>query len=446
MKLSAEQLLAVQRCIDNATFGCFDPQGAGKTAVGINAAFAYARYPVLITVPAHLIPQWELQLSLWGVPASDIATAPRGCGRFKRLNALTSGAAFTVMSYNTWSDWDYVPLLLANHWQAFIFDESHRLRKGRRGRKGSTSTWEVVQYLRRKSRTKHTHTPIWALTGTPFITNAGDIWPFLWLCNPYRYSNREKWIQETCFTHQGTYKLEIGKVRDKEAFHSALGRYSIRRRWDQLPALASLDRRDIELPVELDPSELARHRSIKKHYYDPSTGTRFESSAEVIHALRRLSVPSKAQAVTEWLTDHPGRVLLLAWYRDTARSLAQAVSKHRHVAYIDGSTSEPNRHKAIAAYKAQRDSVLVGTIGSMKEGWDSLQIGHQVLFAEQHYLSAENEQAVSRVLRRGQSRPVLVTWMYAPKTFDMRVRRLAAKRSENINEALEAFMSEEEWT
>lgn len=447
MHVSAEQQLAVDKLVAaEHTFGCFDPQGAGKTAVAINAAFRRDKFPVLITVPAHLVPQWQLQLNAWGVPDSEIASAPRGCGPFRRLEALQSDAAFCIVSYHTWANWDYVPFILDARWQAFVFDESHRLRKGKRGRRpGSTSMWEVVQLLRRKTKTKHYETPIWPLSGTPLVSNAGDIWPFLFLCNPYRYGNRERFIKDTCYTFQGDYKLEIGAVRDKEAFHSLLGRYSIRRSWRDLPALAGLGRRDIDLPVDLDPSERRRHRTIKREYYDPVTGETLDSAAAMVHALRRLSIPAKVEATTAWLEDHPGRVLLLAWYRDSAQAFAKAVAKQRPVAYIDGSTSERKRHEAIAFYKANKQSVLVGTIGTLKEGWDGLQVGYQVLMPEQHYLHTDNEQAIARILRRGQRQPVLVTNMYAPKTFDMRVRKLAAERKTNIEEALGEFLQEEEW-
>lgn len=444
MLLSPEQDVAVSRCLANETFGIFDPQGSGKTAIAINAIAQRNQFPLLITTPAHLIPQWKLQFSLWGFP--NVAIAPRGCGPEVRHAALTSGEPVTIVSYNTWSEWDYVPEILDSHWRGYVFDESHWLRKGRRGKRGRTSTWEVVQQLRNKTHTKHTHTPIWCLTGTPLVTDASDVWPYLWLSNKYRYGSRDRFVQEMCYTTQGPYKLEIGKIRDKEAFRSAMSRCSIRRSWSQLPSLASLSRRDIDLPLELDAGTVARHRSIKKDYYDPLTGARIGSAAEMMHALRRLSIPDKAQAVTAWLEDHPGRLLLLAWYRDSARFLAEAVGKVRPVTYIDGSVNERKRHVAIDSYRRNPDTVLVGTIGSMKEGWDGLQVGYQVLFAEQSYLHTDNEQALSRILRRGQSRPVLVTWMYAERTFDLRVRRMAAKRQTNIDDALDEFMAEEPWT
>jgi superfamily II DNA or RNA helicase len=444
VKTSPEQDTAIERMLAHTTFGCFDVQGAGKTVTAINTLLQYNEWPALITMPAHLVPQWRLQFERWGFPVEEIATAPRGCGPQHRIDALNSDAAVCLVSYNSWTNWDYIPLLLDTKWRAFVFDEAHRLRKGKRGKVGSTSMWEAVRWLRTKTRTKHLSTPVWTLTGTPLVRDASDIWPFLCLCDSKQFGSRERFITDTCYTYQGAYGLKVGKVRDPEAFGALLGRYSIRRDWSQIPSLAKIQRRDIELPLELDARTLARHRGIKRNYRDPETDEPIGSSAQMLHALRRLSVPTKCDALTEWLEDHPGPVLVLAWYKDTAHALASAVQKTGRYPYvITGATSELDRKLAIAAY--QHGAVLIGTIGAMKEGWDSLQSGYQIVFAEQHFLSTDNEQAVGRLLRRGQTQPVLVTWMYALRSFDMRVRRSANQRQANIEQALDAYLAGEEW-
>jgi len=443
MHLSPEQIKAANLFLEHETFACYDPQGAGKTAVAINAAVEHGQFPVLIVLPAHLIPQWRMQLELWGVPAEEIATAPRGCGPAIRHAALQSDCAFTLVSYNTLASYDYMPECLDPRWKAYVFDESHRM-----GRNGKGQAWHHAKLLRTKSRTKHTHTPIWLLSGTPLVKNAVDVWPLLFLVNKYKYGNRERFARDTCHTYQGDYSLQIGAVKDTHAFHQLLGQHSIRRSWREIPSLAGLSRRDVNLPLELAPKDLNRHREIKRNYRDPETGEPLNSSAQMIHALRRLTISAKVEAVTEFVQDHPGRLLLLAWYRSSAHSLATAVSRVNKVpiAYVDGGTPERQREHAFSTYSSDSNCIFVGTIGSMAEGWDGFQrIGHQVLFAEQHYLSATNEQAVARVLRRGQSQPVLVYWMYALKSFDMRVRRVAKKRQADIDEALGEFLKEEEW-
>jgi hypothetical protein len=441
LRLSPEQVTAIDLFLANETFACFDPPGAGKTAVAINAIVSHGEFPALVTMPAHLVPQWKLQLELWGVPAEEIAAAPRGCGPTTRMDALTGNCAIALVSYNSWSDPKYRPLLLHRRWCSYTFDESHRLRRG----KGAT--WHSVKKLREVSNSKHVHTPVWWLSGTPLVKDASDIWPFLFMVNKHRWGNHQKFILNTCVTFQGKYKLEIGAVRDPDAFHRLLGQYSIRRSWRQIPSLAKLQRRDVDLPIELDPATLNRHRVIKRDYTDPVTGEKLGSSAEMVHALRRISVATKVESVTEFVLDHPGRLLLLAWYRDSARSMANAITRVNKVpvAYIDGGTSEAKRAAAIRLYKANKDCVLVGTIGSMKEGWDSLQIGYQALFVEQSFVSVDNDQALHRLLRRGQKRPVMIYWMYALRTFDIRVRKLASTKQDNIEQALGEFLHEEEW-
>jgi SNF2 family DNA or RNA helicase len=444
LQLSGYQEVAVERLVDRVpTYACFDPPGAGKTAVAINAALQAGTFPMLITLPAHLVLQWHDELIRWGIPPEEISSAPRGCGPAKRLAALEADTSFCLVSYNSWTNWSYLPLLLDPKWAAFTMDESHRLRRGRHTKGGA---WRGVHYLRQKSRSTHLKTPIWWLSGTPMVRDGSDLWPLMAMAEPNRYTSRTDFAKQMCHTADGPYGMMVGKIRDAEYFRRVIGRYSIRRSYDEIPELAKLQRRDISLPVELDRAELARHRTIKRDYRDPVTDEPLNSASAMIRALRRIPLPAKLDALTELLTDHPGRFLALCWYRSSAADIQAKVARSgRHVGmHIDGKTSERERQRSFRIYNDYEDGVLVGTIGSLAEGLN-LQRGYQVAFLEQHYLSEANEQALKRVLRRGQTQPVLIYWLWAPKTYDVRVRRVAANREKDIYTALDDFLKEEPW-
>lgn len=448
MKLSDYQLVGLGRLLaaekPTPTFGLFDVQGAGKTATVIEAYKERNRWPVLITVPAHLVLQWRDELIRWGVPVSEIAYTPRGMSLTKRLHQLEqSDKSVTLVTYNMWANTNYWPYLLQRKWNAFAFDEAHRLRKGKHGKKG---WWETVNWLRTKTKSTHLYTPLWLLSGTPMITDATDLWPLLHLAAPRVYRSRDDFAMQYCHTYRGPYSLQIGKLRDTAEFHRLIGRYSIRRTWRNIPELRALTRRDIPVPVELAASELSRHRTIKREYRDPVSDTPLSSSSAMIHALRRLSIGPKVDEWAELVLDHPGRWLVLTWYRDSARlAEAKAVKLFgpTKVGYIDGSSSE--RQRAIAFNRYKSGGVLVGTIGALAEGLN-LQQGYQVAFLERHWLSTTNEQALARVFRRGQTQPVLIFWLDAPHTFDMRVKRVSEGRAKDIESALDSFLKDEEWT
>src|SRR6185437_2460733 len=316
------------------------------------------------------------------------------------------------------------------------------------GRKGRGGLWGPISQLRTKTRTKHMHTPLWLFTGTPVVKDATDVWPLLYFANPYRYSSRREFALEMCKTTQTPYALHIGPVRDREKFRNLLGKHSIRRTWDQIPELSTLNRRDIQVPLELDPVDLRRHRKIKKEYRDPLTDEALFSSSAMLHALRRLTISDKVDAFTEVVEDTTGRWLCLAWYKDSAR-LAYDRTKRTlaasgvvpNIVYIDGETSERERRRAIDTYNRYPDTILVGTIGALETGLN-LQAGYQVAFLEQHWLPSTNEQAVARVLRRGQEQPVLVYWFHCIKTYDMRVKRVSETRGANIEKDLDNFLEE----
>lgn len=448
MKLDPHQVKAVDRFTANTTYGCFDVPGSGKTAVAINAHLRLDRFPALITVPAHLVLQWVDQLQLWGVPETEISATPRGSNPVDRIEALFAGTAFSVVSYEMWTTDRYRPYLLDRDWASYSFDEAHRLRRGGKRRKRSVEggAYKAVKWLRTKTRSSHMKTPVWWLTGTPIVKDATDVWPFLAMANPYRYTSRDRFAQDTCYTALTPYGMHIGKVRDPVAFHRQLSRYSLRRGWHAIPELRDLRIRHVDVPVMLDAGQRKRHRAIKQDYRDPETGEPLFTSGAMIRALRQVSMQAKLDAAGELLADHPGRWFVLSWYRASARLLESVARKTgRPVGYIDGSVPEAERQEALRRYKANRGGILVATIASTKEGLDGLQVGNQVMFAEQHYLSEENASAWQRLYRRGQGQPVLAYWLYVRGSFDMRVRRIAAKRGANIEEALQEFLEKEPW-
>jgi SWI/SNF-related matrix-associated actin-dependent regulator of chromatin subfamily A-like protein 1 len=440
VKVAPYQEVAIQRLLEHETYGCFDPAGTGKTAVAINAFERLDRYPVIVTAPAHLITQWEEELIAWGCPPEEIAATPRGTKARDRKAALESNAAIKIVSYNAWHSDTYSPYLLDRNNAAFVFDESHRLRKGRRG-KGAA--WQNVKRLRTKTRSKHLHTPVWWLSGTPLVKDATDLWPFLAMCEPFRFTSREDFAHQYCRTWYSDYGLQVGKLRDRAGFQRLMGKHSIKRSWTDIPELASLSSIVPDVPLLLTREELSRQRHIKQHRRDPITGEALWSNASAIRALRRITMPAKLDAASELFEDRPGRWLCVAWYRSSASDLFDRANRIRRgsVSYIDGSTLERDRQMAYRRYKRDPEHVIVGTIGALKEGLN-LQAGHKVMFAEEHYLSADNDQAVNRVLRRGQTQPVLVYKLYCRNSFDVRVRATARRRHRNIEEAFAEFLEE----
>jgi SNF2 family DNA or RNA helicase len=442
MHLSPYQVEAVNRFLENPVFADYDVPGAGKTAVAANAISELDRYPALITVPAHLVPQWQDELIRWGVPEDEIAACPRGTKPAERKFALQGTRAITLVSYNSWASKDYQRLILDKKWQSYTLDEAHRIRKYRLGKQG---VGQAISWLRAKTRSKHwaQKTPVWLLSGTPIVKDATDVFPLMHLANPYRYRSRRDFANEWCHTTQTPYSLEVGRVRDREKFNELLARYSIRRTYSQIPELRDLQRRDVPMPLTMEAKQRQRHKFIRQNYRDPETDEPLDSPSAMIHALRRITLPLKAEAAVELVEDHPGRWLFFVWYKDSGRYLRSYLEQKlkRKVGYIDGSVSERNREAAVAYYRNDPNGILVATIAALSEG-GNYQQGYQVAFLEQHYLSTDNDQAVKRVFRRGQKRPVLVFWLHCRGSFDMHVKRVADKRSADIEFALNEFLDE----
>ena len=123
----------------------------------------------------------------------------------------------------------------------------------------------------------------------------------------------------------------------------------------------------------------------------------------------------------------------------------QAIQKKypkRTVRVFTGDVSPKNKQEAIDAYWENADCILIATVSALKEG-ANLQAGNEVVFLERSDLPGENAQAIARVKRRGQTRPVTVTDIYAVKSPDTVTSEAAQVRALDIRQAIRSWLSED---
>ena len=81
-------------------------------------------------------------------------------------------------------------------------------------------------------------------------------------------------------------------------------------------------------------------------------------------------------------------------------------------------------------------NVLVGTLATMGEGIDGLQVARHLVMVDRDWTPARNDQAIGRLLRRGQDRPVVVHHVYAEGTIDEDVAQSCARKTETIESVM----------
>jgi len=441
-ELDPDQVNDVELLLNNPRWGLFHEQGVGKTPPAIVAA---TRVPgrKLITVPAYLIPQWEDYLRVW---APGCTVARMDGERSARTAALKSDSEFVLSSYHNWvgkgtNGWVYP--FDKHTWGALIFDEAHRLR-------GRNSQWTKRIYQLDNVDSKNKGVPMWFLTGTPEVRDAGDFFPFLHLCDRKVFTSYWNFVQEHCVCTNTPWDTIVGRTKDPAHTMSILRRYSNRRELK-----LDTDRVFIDVPVQLPMSVVQMIRKAKKEFVfehpDMEEDIWFESAGAVWGKCREMtSLPPtqanpKLDALRGLLEDLPNeRVIVAAWYRNTANAAFDVVKNKlkRPGALFTGDTRVSAKQDALDLYRHYDDAVIVCTIAALKEG-ANLQAGNHMIFLEESELPADNAQLISRQYRRGQTKPVVVYRVHASgASVDEAVHRLATKRADDVRKVMAEYLTD----
>jgi len=451
-----ERLLRNPRNVEQRKYGLFDEQGVGKTAPTIMAMWEqrndYGDMPWLVTAPSYLLGNWARELKLW-LPEAKVVVANHE-ERSRRSEQLNENAHFILTGYHTWNrlkvggEVRFHPQFNKRRWQGLTFDEAHRLR-------GRNSDWTKRLFQLQNVDSKNKDAWYWFLTGTPIVRDAGDVWPFLHLCNRPVYRSYWNYVRSVCFTDVTPWEEVIGDVRDPVAFQNIMQRYSLRRLAKSIPQLADLEHSEKTIWVDLPPSVSQALQRAKKTYvmsHPDMDDKAYESGGALMIDLLRMSTKPPTQAnpkietLIDWLRNEAPneRVGIGVWFRASAQEVKERLEKAfkgRRVLLITGDTKARLRDQYVQEYTNTPNAILIGTIAAIKEGLN-LQAGRNCVFLEQSDLEDENAQFVARFKRRGQRQLVRVVKIFANGP-DAWKDKAVRKRAISVRKAmLEEFLSE----
>lgn len=455
------QVEAYEFLVGRKFAGLFDAPGIGKTGPAIMAGVARGlavNRPVLVTCPAYLIPQWKEEIHAFA-PGALVYRAD-GKGYEARVSVLSSSEPdFILTSYNNWSaqgpeGYQYVELT-KNQFAAYIFDEGHRLR-------GRNSAWTKHVLRTRLSKSPNLDTPIWLLTGTPFVRDGGDFFVPFHLYDKKRFRSYWRFVEDRCIVTKSPWKTDVGNIKRsyQDEFRKELAEFSLRRTTKDIPQLADLEYVEVDYFVPTDPSVIKMMKTAKKEYIlEHASLDRSEylsGSGAMYVALRKLATdpPTVQKPKVDWLkdflTDKKGKVVVYTWFKDSARMVTDALGSQA-VGPVSGDLAAGKRMELVDEWRRSKGpQVLVATISALKEGI-SLTEAADVVFVEHTELPGDMEQCIKRLCRRGQKQVVQVHHLWGEKTIDIATMRVLDGRSKGITEALTKWIeldeeeTEDEW-
>lgn len=416
--------------------------GTGKTATTVRWLAGKDLDCVLVVAPnGPVLTHWGHEAYDWGAIQTLIGTGtPKQ--RIRARQVLNVGQGLIVNYETMRGDIDE---LIKIPWDAVVFDESHRLKNR------NSLTYKAAKKLAgRVDR-------VMLVTGTPILNAAEELWASLSLLEPKVYRSFWRWadlhfhlvsmrrgrhlVREVCKNPR------CGKCKGRGLLpgHAKLLRQELGNRLIQKPLAELLPDMppvvETYFTVQLSAAERRQYDSMLKDAWmilgdelvvainDVSKQTRLRQLASDWSAFGETTLGSKGKAAVSLVVEdmESEQVVIFAAYRETVATLCRAIPDS--VAYHGGLT-RLERDEAIQKFITGEARVLVGTIGTMSEGIDGLQVARNVIFLDRDWVPARNEQAVARLQRSGQLSSVNVTHIVAENTIDAVVQQaLVRKRS-----------------
>lgn len=409
--------------------------GVGKTAAMIVAG-EQAGGPQLWLSPAAIIPQTAQEIARWR-PKAKVQIIASG------KSSLIPGADVVICSYDLMRSMGIWKQLFARRWASCVCDEGHAL--------GHTTAIRTRAFygarrdspgalFRRCDR-------VWVATGTPIMNYPDELWPHLSRLFPElcaEFVHQRDWVARFCITRATAYGQQIIGGRNLGELAQMLATCASR--------LALTDVADIPpLIVQTVPVEISREHRAAMNAALPSdrleeiqiildqieggnaaAWARLQAMMLPLASVRRVTVLAKAPAcvalVEAELRGGMDRIAVFGSHIEGLKYVADKL-KIFGCGLMIGETSDTQREAARRDFISGRNKVLVANTSVAGFGLN-LQSARRCILLDCPWTPSALDQAIARLHRAGQTRPVHASLLSVARSIDERVTHiLAAKRS-----------------
>lgn len=389
-----------------------DQMGLGKTVMAI-AAVEAADERALVVGPANVLYNWKDEVERF---------TDEPCALYHRGALMgPTDARFLITTYDALQrSTEAFDEQLASR-AVVVLDEAHYVRNPQ------TQRSHLVRALPEGRRI--------LLTGTPLVNTIEDYYELLRLVEPKRWGSRSQ-FRESWLVDPGLFN-KYSQVRTATAnlLQRAARDVMLRRRKEEV--LAELPPRTISvLHVELEGPDLVAYRQLEARAEETLQRETHNELAvfAAIHALRQhlalARVPAAAERARE-LLDAGECVVLYAHYLEPLHLLAKEFGPI--AAVIEGATPPLERQRIARTLGQEGGARLL--LAQMEAGGVGLNFtaATRVLFLHFGWTPAVHAQAMDRVHRIGQSKPVFVEFFVTPDTIDERMARILLRKEADQN-------------
>lgn len=230
---------------DRGRGALFDEPGLGKTMQALLAMRDLEPTgQILVVATGDATGVWQEEARLW---------LDEEVGIFSGLKPDISelNAGIVVTNYSRVKD-----VLPSRRWSGVIFDEAQALRN----RKTAT----LFASVRREFDSGRLRgAPTFALSGSPIVKAAGDVWPLLHLIDPKAYRSYWRFVNQYSVVWQDPHGWHVEGVTNAKAMWAELAEYSLRRKVKEVqPDLPRKVRQRV--PLTMTPKQAKVYRELER--------------------------------------------------------------------------------------------------------------------------------------------------------------------------------------
>lgn len=383
-----------------------DAPGTGKTPMSISAAKAAGCKGGVILCPAIIKPQWQTQMHKWGLADPDEVQIAYG------YDYQLSKAPWLVLNYDLVRQPAIFRQINQRKWHTLIMDEAQRLK--------GLDTQQSLAVFHKDYGIGNVCYWKWALSGTIVPNRPLELFPLLYsmvreCLKPY--DSERGYINRFC----GGLAMDGRGASNEAELAERIRPYMLSRTLEsvghQLPPY-------IENEVFLDvPFDLHPDWGGAGFMPEPTE--------------RRLVAEAKAPFVADYISDRlesgVDKIVVFTYHENVIEGLARLLGKY-NPALIYGGVSSAERLLAIARFTNDAACrIIMLQIASAGEGLDGLQyVASECVEAEPEWSPGREDQAIARLLRLGQTRPVIVSKLFAKSSYEDRIRGSNLRKRKSI--------------
>lgn len=381
--------------------GVFNEPRTGKTPTMITLINILKTRKNLIVAPASLIYNWEKEFSKW-YPECEVLVAAGTQSKRKKVYShfgdywtdhTRKHVRVMIISKDTLkSDVGYEGF--PNNFDMLVVDEAHYLRNWK------TKQSEALFSL--EARRKY------ALTGTPTVKHASDIYGILKFLYPAKFPSYWQFAEryfgsgKNYMGHQ-VVNNQVKPHRAKE-LKEMVGLWSIARKRKEVMKWLP-DKQRINIPVEMDTKQKKMYKEMKDFFMTEDIDaqnvlTQMTRLRQILLDPRLLGSDAKGaktEAILEWLDDNREPVVIMSMFTSYLQFLKPLIEKlGLKVGEINGQMSNKEKQESATLFQAGKLDVLLCNIISAGTGF-TLDRAESIIFTDKAWNPADNDQAEDRI-------------------------------------------------